>query len=166
MKVSLSWLKEYVALEWDAERLAEGLTMAGLDEESDIFAPVVHSARRRWVWLGVNLVTAILIRRYFGLESGLYDIIIGLVKERIAQDDCARGFLFDGFPRTIPQAEALNGLLDKMGIAVRTGHHCAQPVMDFYRIPGTIRASFSFYNTFEEADRLVAGIQKARQMLS
>jgi len=57
-------------------------------------------------------------------------------------------------------------LLDKMGIAVRTGHHCAQPVMDFYRIPGTIRASFSFYNTFEEADRLVAGVQKARQMLS
>lgn len=57
-------------------------------------------------------------------------------------------------------------LLDKMGIAVRTGHHCAQPVMDFYRIPGTIRASFSFYNTFEEADRLVAGVQKARQMLA
>ena len=57
-------------------------------------------------------------------------------------------------------------LLDKMGIAVRTGHHCAQPVMDFYRIPGTVRASFSFYNTFEETDRLVAGVQKARQMLS
>lgn len=57
-------------------------------------------------------------------------------------------------------------LLDKMGIAVRTGHHCAQPVMDFYRIPGTIRASFSFYNTFEEADRLAAGVEKARQMLS
>lgn len=57
-------------------------------------------------------------------------------------------------------------LLDKMGIAVRTGHHCAQPVMDFYRIPGTVRASFSFYNTFEEADRLAAGVEKARQMLS
>jgi cysteine desulfurase/selenocysteine lyase len=57
-------------------------------------------------------------------------------------------------------------LLDKMGIAVRTGHHCAQPVMDFYRIPGTVRASFSFYNTFEEADRLVAGVRKAQQMLA
>jgi cysteine desulfurase/selenocysteine lyase len=57
-------------------------------------------------------------------------------------------------------------LLDKMGIAVRTGHHCAQPVMDFYKIPGTVRASFSFYNTFEEADRLVAGVRKAQQMLS
>ncbi|MFZ9004251.1 MAG: aminotransferase class V-fold PLP-dependent enzyme [Robiginitalea sp.] len=57
-------------------------------------------------------------------------------------------------------------LLDKMGIAVRTGHHCAQPVMDFYKIPGTIRASFSFYNTREEVDRLAQGVEKARQMLS
>lgn len=57
-------------------------------------------------------------------------------------------------------------LLDKMGIAVRTGHHCAQPVMDFYKIPGTVRASFSFYNTREEVDRLVQGVEKARQMLS
>jgi len=56
-------------------------------------------------------------------------------------------------------------LLDQMGIAVRTGHHCAQPVMDFYSIPGTIRASFAFYNTLEEVDRLYKGIQKARQML-
>ena len=56
-------------------------------------------------------------------------------------------------------------ILDKLGIAVRTGHHCAQPIMDFYRIPGTVRASFSFYNTREEADRLVAGVEKARQML-
>ena len=57
-------------------------------------------------------------------------------------------------------------ILDKLGIAVRTGHHCAQPVMDFYRIPGTVRASFSFYNTREEVDKLVAGVRKARQMLS
>ena len=57
-------------------------------------------------------------------------------------------------------------VLDKLGIAVRTGHHCAQPVMDFYGIPGTVRASFSFYNTREEADRLVAAVEKARQMLA
>jgi cysteine desulfurase/selenocysteine lyase len=56
-------------------------------------------------------------------------------------------------------------LLDQMGIAVRTGHHCAQPVMDFFQIPGTVRASFSFYNTSEEVDRLVTGVEKARQML-
>ncbi len=57
-------------------------------------------------------------------------------------------------------------ILDKLGIAVRTGHHCAQPVMDFFEIPGTVRASFSFYNTKEEVDLLVESIIKAVQMLS
>ncbi len=56
-------------------------------------------------------------------------------------------------------------LLDKMGIAVRTGHHCAQPVMDYFQIPGTIRASFSFYNTKEEIDRFVDCLAKAKAML-
>jgi cysteine desulfurase/selenocysteine lyase len=57
-------------------------------------------------------------------------------------------------------------LLDQMGIAVRTGHHCAQPIMDYYQIPGTVRASFAFYNTMAEADRLVEGVKKAARMLS
>ncbi|WP_299777621.1 cysteine desulfurase [uncultured Formosa sp.] len=57
-------------------------------------------------------------------------------------------------------------ILDKLGIAVRTGHHCAQPVMDFYKIPGTVRASFAFYNTKEEIDTLVNGVKKAKMMLS
>jgi cysteine desulfurase/selenocysteine lyase len=57
-------------------------------------------------------------------------------------------------------------LLDKMGIAVRTGHHCAQPIMDYYGIPGTVRASFAFYNTKEEIDLLVQGIEKAKAMLT
>ncbi|MEO0901931.1 MAG: cysteine desulfurase [Bacteroidota bacterium] len=56
-------------------------------------------------------------------------------------------------------------ILDKLGIAVRTGHHCAQPIMDFYQIPGTVRASFSFYNTKEEVDVLVEGVERARNML-
>ena len=56
-------------------------------------------------------------------------------------------------------------LVDKMGIAVRTGHHCAQPVMDFFKIPGTIRASFSFYNTKEEIDLMIEALQKANSML-
>ena len=56
-------------------------------------------------------------------------------------------------------------LLDKMGIAVRTGHHCAQPIMDYYKIPGTIRASFAFYNTKEEVDAFVNGVQRAIAML-
>lgn len=56
-------------------------------------------------------------------------------------------------------------ILDKLGIAVRTGHHCAQPIMDFYKIPGTVRASFSFYNTKEEVDKLVEGVKRAKSML-
>ena len=56
-------------------------------------------------------------------------------------------------------------LLDQMGIAVRTGHHCAQPIMEFYHIPGTIRASFAVYNTLEEIDRLISGLKKAMKML-
>ena len=60
----------------------------------------------------------------------------------------------------------IGSILDKLGIAVRTGHHCAQPIMDFYKIPGTIRASFSFYNTKEEIDILVAGLKRATMMLS
>jgi len=56
-------------------------------------------------------------------------------------------------------------ILDKLGIAVRTGHHCAQPIMDFYKIPGTVRASFALYNTFEEVDILVEGVKKAKGML-
>ena len=57
-------------------------------------------------------------------------------------------------------------ILDKLGIAVRTGHHCAQPIMDFFYIPGTVRASFAFYNTKEEIDLLAEGIKKAKMMLS
>ncbi len=57
-------------------------------------------------------------------------------------------------------------IVDKLGIAVRTGHHCAQPIMDFYNIPGTVRASFSFYNTIKEIDVFVDAVKKAAQMLS
>ncbi|PID69575.1 MAG: cysteine desulfurase CsdA [Flavobacteriales bacterium] len=57
-------------------------------------------------------------------------------------------------------------ILDKMGIAVRTGHHCTQPIMDYFKIPGTVRASFAFYNTKEEIDRLEEGIKKACLMLT
>lgn len=57
-------------------------------------------------------------------------------------------------------------IIDKLGIAVRTGHHCAQPIMNFFEIPGTIRASFSFYNTKEEIDSLVEAVKKAKMMLS
>lgn len=57
-------------------------------------------------------------------------------------------------------------LIDQMGIAVRTGHHCSMPIMEHFGIPGTLRASFAFYNTEEEIDRLVAAVKKAVMMLS
>lgn len=57
-------------------------------------------------------------------------------------------------------------ILDQLGIAVRTGHHCAQPIMDFYCIPGTVRASFAVYNTFVEIDTFVEAVKKAQKMLS
>lgn len=57
-------------------------------------------------------------------------------------------------------------ILDKLGIAVRTGHHCTQPIMDFFNIAGTVRASFAVYNTFNEIDVLVEGVKKAQKMLS
>ncbi len=60
----------------------------------------------------------------------------------------------------------IGSILDKLGVAVRTGHHCAQPIMNTYGIPGTVRASFSFYNTKEEIDVLVAAVKKAQMMLS
>ena len=59
----------------------------------------------------------------------------------------------------------IGAILDKLGVAVRTGHHCAQPIMSFYGIPGTVRASFAFYNTKEEIDVLVASLKRAASML-
>ena len=59
----------------------------------------------------------------------------------------------------------IGSILDKMGVAVRTGHHCAQPIMDYYQIPGTVRASFSFYNTKEEIDKMIFALKRAMAML-
>ena len=60
----------------------------------------------------------------------------------------------------------IGAIIDKLGIAVRTGHHCAQPIMDYYKIPGTVRASFSFYNTKEEIDLFIEALIRAKNMLS
>ncbi|HEX3396977.1 MAG TPA: cysteine desulfurase [Steroidobacteraceae bacterium] len=60
----------------------------------------------------------------------------------------------------------LGTILDEEGIAVRTGHHCAMPVMDFFKVPATARASFAFYNTFDEIDRLKIAIERARKMFA
>ena len=60
----------------------------------------------------------------------------------------------------------IGSLIDNLGIAVRTGHHCAQPIMDYFKIPGTIRVSFCFYNTTDEIDSLASALKKASTMLS
>src|SRR5690606_29932519 len=60
----------------------------------------------------------------------------------------------------------LGTIVDSEGVAIRTGHHCAMPVMDFFQVPATARASLAFYNTREEINRLVAALDKARQVFS
>jgi cysteine desulfurase/selenocysteine lyase len=82
--------------------------------------------------------------------------IVGTAPEKIA----VISFVVDGF-----HPQDMGVLLDKFGIAIRTGHHCAQPLMQRYDLVGTCRASFSFYNTFEEIDRFVLCLEKTLQML-
>ena len=83
--------------------------------------------------------------------------IIGRAKEKVS----VLSFVVD---RVHPQD--LGILLDNRGVAVRTGHHCTQPLMDFFCIPGTTRASFAMYNTIEEIDVLTEGLHKAIKMLA
>jgi cysteine desulfurase/selenocysteine lyase len=83
--------------------------------------------------------------------------IIGEAKEKVS----VISFVIDGF-----HAQDIGILLDNRGIAVRTGHHCAQPLMNCFGIAGTVRASFAMYNTKEEVDELIIGLQKAIKMLS
>ena len=90
--------------------------------------------------------------------SKIKDIrFIGQAKEKAG----VISFLFGNF-----HPYDMGMILDKLGIAVRTGHHCAQPVMDQFSIPGTIRASFAVYNNAEDVNRLVDGVKKAQKMLS
>ena len=82
--------------------------------------------------------------------------IIGTAREKAA----VISFVMEGI-----HPHDVGTILDREGIAVRTGHHCAQPLMDRFRVPATTRASFAFYNTFEEVDALVKGIQKVKEFL-
>jgi cysteine desulfurase/selenocysteine lyase len=81
--------------------------------------------------------------------------IIGTAKEKAA----VLSFVIDGV-----HPHDVGTILDREGIAVRTGHHCAQPVMDRFGVPATTRASLAFYNTPEELDALAAGIRKAKEI--
>jgi len=83
--------------------------------------------------------------------------IIGTAKEKVG----IVSFVIDHI-----HPQDLGILLDNRGVAIRTGHHCTQPLMKRFEIPGTARASFAVYNTKEEIDVLVAGLEKAIKMLS
>jgi cysteine desulfurase/selenocysteine lyase len=83
--------------------------------------------------------------------------IIGTAREKAS----VLSFVMDGI-----HPHDIGTVLDKQGIAVRTGHHCAQPVMDFFNVPATTRASLAFYNTFGEIDALVAGLHKVREIFA
>ena len=82
--------------------------------------------------------------------------LIGTAKEKSS----VLSFVVDGI-----HPYDIGVILDKLGIAVRTGHHCAQPVMDQFKIPGTVRASFAVYNTLEDIDNFIAGLKRALNML-
>jgi cysteine desulfurase/selenocysteine lyase len=82
--------------------------------------------------------------------------IIGTAKEKAA----VISFVLEGI-----HPHDIGTILDTEGVAIRTGHHCAMPVMDFFRIPATARASMAFYNTFEEIDRLVAALEHTKRVL-
>lgn len=82
--------------------------------------------------------------------------LVGCARNRV----CVMSFILEGI-----HSADIGMLLDQQGIAVRTGSHCAQPVMEHLGLDGTVRASFSFYNTFEEIDRLFAGLEKAKTFL-
>jgi cysteine desulfurase/selenocysteine lyase len=83
--------------------------------------------------------------------------IVGTAKEKAA----VLSFVMEGI-----HPHDIGTVLDRQGIAVRTGHHCAQPVMDWFGIPATTRASLAFYNTMGEIDALAAGIQKVKELFS
>jgi len=121
--------------------IADGIAYgAALDYLTRLDWQVVANYERALLLYATNAVSTV---------SGLR--IIGTATEKAG----VVSFVLDGI-----HPHDIGTILDQEGIAIRTGHHCAQPVMDRFGIPATARASFAFYNTQEEADRLVIGIQK------
>ena len=83
--------------------------------------------------------------------------IIGTAKDKVP----VMSFMIDGL-----HPSDIGTLLDQQGIAIRTGHHCAMPLMDFYGLPGTARASFAFYNTQDEVVKLFEGLEKIQRLFA
>jgi cysteine desulfurase/selenocysteine lyase len=118
---------------------------AALDYVQGLGFPAIREAESDLMAYATNLLQEIEGLRFYGNvanRAGVLSFLVGNIHP------------FD-----------MGEILDRQGIAVRTGHHCAQPVMDLYCIPGTVRASLAFYNTTGEMDRLAAGIRKAVALL-
>ncbi|MBN2165681.1 MAG: cysteine desulfurase [Marinilabiliaceae bacterium] len=111
--------------------------------------------------IGLDNITAYENELHKYAESQLLTIpglrIIGTAKHKTS----VTSFLVDNI-----HPYDMGMMLDKIGIAVRTGHHCAQPIMDKFKIPGTVRASFAFYNSKDEIDSFVSGVRKVKQMFA
>jgi cysteine desulfurase/selenocysteine lyase len=143
----------------------EGSTWADLPHKFEAGTPNIES--------GIALGYAIDFMNQLGLENiaAHEHMLLTYATEQLGQIDGMRfigeaeekagalSFLIDGIH---PYDTGM--ILDKMGIAIRTGHHCAQPIMKFFKIQGTARASFAVYNTTEEIDRLVVGLNKVKQL--
>ncbi len=143
----------------------EGTTFNALPYKFEAGTPNIAGA----VGLGaaIDYLEALGLERIAEYEHGLLDYatrgladvpglrLIGTARHKAA----VLSFILDGI-----HAHDVGTILDSEGIAIRTGHHCAMPVMDFYGVPATARASFAFYNTKAEADRLVAALAKAREV--
>ncbi len=142
-------------------------TYAGLPHKFEAGTPNIEA--------GIVLGVAVDFLQEIGLEN------IAAYEQELLEYGTQRLMEFD-FMRIIGQAENkasvisflmgdlhpydVGSIVDKLGIALRTGHHCAQPIMDGFNIPGTLRASFSFYNTKGETDRMIEALKKAKMMLS
>lgn len=165
------WLEKLPPYQGGGEMIAnvtfEKTTYADLPHKFEAGTPNIAG--------GIVLGTAIDYLNTIGLENiAAYEHQLLLyATEKLSQ---IKGIKFYGTAKNKTSVIAFNignihpydigTIIDKMGIAVRTGHHCTQPIMDFYKIPGTIRASFAFYNTKEEIDLFIEALQKAIIMLS
>ena len=143
----------------------EKTTYAGLPHKFEAGTPNI--------WCGLAWGVSIDYRNAIGLDAiGIYEQeLLAYGTQELLKIDGVRiyGTAYKTSVISFNVAEIhpydIGSILDKLGIAVRTGHHCAQPIMEFYKIPGTVRASFAFYNTKEEIDVFIKGLQKTIMML-
>ncbi len=165
-----SWLNQLPPYQGGGEMIAtvsfEKTTYAGLPHKFEAGTPNIAG--------GIVLGTAVDYMNSIGFEAiKVYENeLLQYATEKLLQIEGLKIYGTSGQKASVISFNIegihpydIGTIIDKKGIAVRTGHHCAQPIMDYYQIPGTVRASFAFYNTKEEIDYMVEAIEKARLML-